>query len=168
MTFPRVYLFILFVPAPIRPLIPPVPHTDLNSYFKLILERFSNPDICDTIPRLCQDGSNRQPKFILPSIEDRLSLGLEVRGLALEIALWCRYCYGKSESGISLHMDDNNSKYLQKTSQEARENPRAFLEMKEIFGDLVENQIFRESFSIALESIWSVGVEKTLESYLSN
>ena len=32
----------------IIPLNPPVPETDLMSYFKLIQERFSNPDICDT------------------------------------------------------------------------------------------------------------------------
>jgi mannitol 2-dehydrogenase len=150
----------------IIPLIPPVPETDLMGYFKLIQERFSNPDICDTIPRLCQDGSNRQPKFILPSIRDRLNLGLDVRGLALEIALWCRYCYGESKSGKSIFLEDNNSEKLRKTSLEARRNPLVFLGMEEIFGDLGEHHVFRERFSDALDSIWSDGVEKTMESYL--
>ena len=50
----------------------------------LIEARFSNPKIGDTIRRLCLDGSNRQPKFILPSIADRLRAGLSVDGLALE------------------------------------------------------------------------------------
>jgi len=150
----------------IIPLIPPVPETDLMSYFKLIQERFSNPDICDTIPRLCQDGSNRQPKFILPSIRDRLEIGLDVRGLALEVALWCRYCYGESRSGKSIYLEDNNSEKLRKTSLEARGNPIVFLEIEEIFGDLSENPVFRERFSDALDSIWSDGVEKTMDSYL--
>ena len=150
----------------IIPLIPPVPETDLEAYFKLVQERFSNPDICDTIPRLCQDGSNRQPKFILPSIEDRLNQGFDVRGLALEIALWCRYCYGESESGETIFLDDNKSEQLRKVSLEARGNPLVFLGMEDIFGDLGEHPVFKKRFSDALNSIWSDGVEKTMESYL--
>ncbi|MFN6987031.1 MAG: hypothetical protein ACK4OI_19605, partial [Rhizobium oryzihabitans] len=60
----------------IIPVIPPVPDTDLNEYFSLIERRFLNPKIGDTIPRLAQDGSNRQPKFILPSTADRLERDL--------------------------------------------------------------------------------------------
>ena len=76
----------------IIPIVPPVPDTDLADYFALIERRFSNPKIGDTIRRLCLDGSNRQPKFIMPSIADRLARGLPVEGLALASALWCRYC----------------------------------------------------------------------------
>jgi mannitol 2-dehydrogenase len=56
----------------IVPVVPPVPDTDLNAYYQLIETRFANPKIGDTIARLCFDGSNRQPKFILPSVADRL------------------------------------------------------------------------------------------------
>ena len=150
----------------IIPIVPPVPGTDLNDYFSLIQERFLNPDIGDTIPRLCQDGSNRQPKFILPSIRDRLIQKLDVRGLALESALWCRYCYGESESGKPIFLDNYNSERLRKTAQEARWNPNVFLGLQDIFGDLGRHPVFRERFSEALESLWSDGVEKTLESYL--
>ena len=72
----------------IIPIVPPVPDTDLDDYFKLIDRRFSNPKIGDTITRLCLDGSNRQPKFILPSAADRLKQGKSVTGLALVSALW--------------------------------------------------------------------------------
>ena len=47
---------------------------------QLIERRFSNPKIGDTIRRLCLDGSNRQPKFILPTIADRLKAGKGVDG----------------------------------------------------------------------------------------
>src|SRR5690606_31675525 len=57
----------------IIPIVPPVPDTDLGEYYALIERRFSNPKIGDTIQRLCLDGSNRQPKFILPSAADRLA-----------------------------------------------------------------------------------------------
>ena len=64
---------------------PPVPDTDLDDYYKLIERRFSNPKIGDTIRRLCLDGSNRQPKFIVPTIADHLRQGRDISGLALEI-----------------------------------------------------------------------------------
>ena len=48
---------------------------------ELIARRFANPKIGDTIPRLCFDGSNRQPKFILPTVADRLKAGGSFRGL---------------------------------------------------------------------------------------
>lgn len=71
----------------IIPVVPPVPDTDIEAYFQLIERRFSNPKIGDTVRRLCLDGSNRQPKFIVPTIADRLKAGGGVAGLALESAL---------------------------------------------------------------------------------
>ena len=85
----------------IIPAVPPVPDTDLEAYYQLIERRFSNPKIGDTIRRLCLDGSNRQPKFIIPTALDRLRDGQPVDGLALESALWCRYCFGTTDSGAA-------------------------------------------------------------------
>ena len=64
----------------IIPVVPPVPDTELGDYFGLIERRFANPKIGDTIRRLCLDGSNRQPKFILPSARARLAEGRSVTG----------------------------------------------------------------------------------------
>ena len=92
----------------ILPILPPVPGTDLGEYFQLIVRRCDNPKIGDTIRRLCLDGSNRQPKFIVPSIADRLDRGLPVTGLALASALWCRYCAGRTDSGATIEPNDPN------------------------------------------------------------
>ncbi len=158
--------FIKLEQQEIIPVVPPVPGTDLQNYFVQIQERFSNPEIGDTIPRICMDGSNRQPKFILPSIKDRLNEGLGIKGLSLEIALWCRYCFGESESGKAIHIDDIHSDRLKKKAREAREQPTKFLEMDDIFGELANAPEFREDFSFALKSLWSHGVEKTLQDYI--
>ena len=101
----------------IVPTVPPVPDTDLEDYFQLIERRFSNPKIGDTIRRLCLDGSNRQPKFIIPTIADRLAAGKSVTGLALESALWCRYCYGTTDSGAVIEPNDPNWDRLQAAAQ---------------------------------------------------
>ena len=59
----------------IIPAVPPIPGTDLDHYYRLIERRFANPKIGDTVRRLCLDGSDRQPKFILPTVRDRRAAG---------------------------------------------------------------------------------------------
>ena len=126
----------------IIPTVPPVPDTDLGDYFKLIDKRFSNPKIGDTIRRLCLDGSNRQPKFIIPTIADRLKAGKSVDGLALESALWCRYCFGTTDSGAVIEPNDPNWDRLVAASKKAKANPAAWLAMEDIYGDVGKSRCF--------------------------
>ena len=147
------------------PIVPPVPGTALDDYLDLIMHRFANPEIKDTIPRLCQDGSNRQPKFILPSTRDRLADGRPVDGLALESALWCRYCYGETEDGTPIDVDDVQAERLRDAAQKSRTAPSAFLDLRDIFGDLADSTGFRSAFETMLGSLWQDGVTKTLASY---
>ena len=149
------------------PVVPPVPNTDLEDYYRLIDRRFANPKIGDTIPRLCLDGSNRQPKFILPSASDRLRAGLSVAGLALVSALWCRYCYGETDSGKPIPPNDSAWDRLQAAAKLARTEPRAFLAMGDIFGDLAKNPVYVAAFSKALGSLWTNGTRETLTRYLA-
>lgn len=150
----------------IIPIVPPVPNTDLNDYFQLIDRRFSNPKIGDTIPRLAQDGSNRQPKFILPSTADRLARGLDVVGLALVSALWCRYFEGQSDSGKAITFNDPNAERLHATALRSKQEPLAFLELSDIFGSVGTDPLFRQRFATALNSLRSVGTAETLKRYL--
>jgi mannitol 2-dehydrogenase len=150
----------------IVPIVPPVPNTDLEDYYKLIERRFANPKIGDTITRLCLDGSNRQPKFILPSARDRLAQGGSVTGLALVSALWCRYCYGETDSGKPIAPNDASWDRLQAAAKIAKVNPKAFLGLSDIFGDLAHHPAYVAAFSTALENLWSEGTAATLMRYL--
>ncbi len=151
----------------IIPVVPPPPEVDLEAYRKKVAQRFANPKIGDTIARLCLDGSNRQPKFILPTVRDRLAAGASVRGLALVSALWCRYCTGESESGKTIPPNDPSWDRLQAAAKPARNDPQAFLAMRDIFGELADNRIYVEAFSGALASLWSNGVRATIADYLA-
>jgi mannitol 2-dehydrogenase len=151
----------------IAPVVPPPPGVDLGAYQALIGRRFANPKIEDTIPRLCFDGSNRQPKFILPTVGDRLKSGAPVKGLALVSALWCRYCHGKTESGKTIAPNDPNWDRLQAAAKPARTDPLAFLAMKEIFGEAGRHPAYVAAFSGALSRLWSQGVRTTLVDYLA-
>jgi mannitol 2-dehydrogenase len=147
----------------LMPTVPRIPGVNFEAYYRKIVERFSNPAIGDTIPRLCLDGSNRQPKFILPAVRDRLKAGLPVDGLALEVALWCRFCAGTNDAGNPMNVPDDNASSLTEHALRARRRPQAFLEQKSIFGDLSEAAPFAESFASALDALWSRGVERVLE-----
>jgi mannitol 2-dehydrogenase len=146
--------------------VPAPPGVDLQDYRALIGRRFANPKIEDTIPRLCFDGSNRQPKFILPTVADRLKAGADVTGLALVSALWCRYCYGETESGKAIAPNDPNWARLQAAAKQARTDPLAFLAMKDIFGAAAGNSVYVAAFSGALSKLWAQGVRATLADYL--
>jgi mannitol 2-dehydrogenase len=152
----------------IIPIVPPVPDTDLGDYYALCQRRFANPKIGDTIRRLALDGSNRQPKFIIPSALDRVQGEQSVNGLALVSALWCRYCYGTTESGKTIEPNDPSWVRLTAQARKAKENPAAWLEMTDIYGDLAKAPRFREAFVHALSTLWDIGTEATLKRYLAN
>ncbi|MCV3242589.1 mannitol dehydrogenase family protein [Mesorhizobium sp. ZC-5] len=150
----------------IIPTVPPVPDTDLGDYYSLIDKRFSNPKIGDTIRRLCLDGSNRQPKFIIPTIHDRLKAGKSISGLALESALWCRYCFGTTDSGAVIEPNDPNWDRLQATAKAAKGDAAAWLAMEDIYGEVGKSDVFAEAFLKALAALWTAGTRKTLARYI--
>jgi mannitol 2-dehydrogenase len=151
----------------IIPYIPPVPDTDIGAYYRLIVERFSNPEVADTERRLCLDGSNRQPKFIVPSVRDALAAGGSVDGLALVSALWCRYCFGETDSGTHIPPNDPDWDGLVARSKAAKSRPAAWLEMTTVYGDLGQDVRFASAFERHLNRLWTVGTKQTLTEYLA-
>lgn len=150
------------------PVVPPVPDTDLTDYKRTIEQRFANPKIGDTIRRLCLDGSNRQPKFILPTLRDALQADRPIEGLALVSALWCRYCYGETESRQIIQPNDPNWPRLTEQARLARNAPEAWLAMQDIYGDLGQDERFRSAFTEALQRLWQSGTRASLDHYMAS
>ncbi len=150
----------------ILPIVPPVPGQDLAAYKTLITARFSNPDVADTERRLCYDGSNRQPKFIIPSLCDALAAGRKADGLTLLSALWCRYCYGVTEAGEKIAPNDPNWDNLQTRAKAARSRPAVWIEMDQVYGDLIKDAGFVTGFSKTLDYVWAHGVDAAVKRYL--
>ena len=149
------------------PHVPPVPDTDIAAYYDLIRRRFSNPEVADTTRRLCLDGSNRQPKFILPSIRDGLAAGGAAPGLALVSALWCRYCSGITDSGAEIAPNDPNWHRLQPLARAAQDDPALWLAQPEIYGDLAAHPGFAADFARWLMLLRDTGTAATLRRYLA-
>lgn len=150
----------------ILPHVPPVPDTSIPDYLKLIETRFANPDIGDTIRRLCLDGSNRQPKFIVPSVRDNLAKGQVPTGLALLSALWCRYCAGTDENGQSIAPNDPDWAALTKRANAAKDDPAQWLGLREVYGSAGSDPRFSAAFAEALQAVWADGTRAVLARYL--
>lgn len=148
------------------PYVAPVPGTDLGYYYDTIRARFSNPEIADTERRLCLDGFNRQPKFIVPSLRDALSASGPIEGLALVSALWCRYCAGTTDSGAVTAPNDPNWDMLTALALQARDTPSVWLGMTTVYGDLGANPRLLAAFGAALNSLWTRGTIATLKAYI--
>ena len=87
-------------------------------------------------------------------------------GLALESALWARYCFGITESGEKIEANDPNWERLVPVARAAKENPAAWLAMEDIYGELGRSEAFAMEFSRFLKELWQNGVKKTITNYL--
>ena len=142
------------------PTLAPIAGVDFSRYLDTCARRFGNEAVGDTIARLCLDGSNRQPKFVLPTLRDRLAAGAPIEGLALEIALWRAYCAGGGAPGAPV-IEDEHAERLHAAAQGA---PNAFLEL-DIFHDLRENARFVAALTAAASRIEADGVRGAIRIY---
>jgi mannitol 2-dehydrogenase len=57
---------------------------------------------------------------------------------------------------------------LQAAARLAKDAPQKFLEMRDIFGELSQHNVYVGAFSDALSQLWARGVRPTLGNYLSD
>jgi len=147
------------------PTLKPLPGVDYHRYLDKVLERFSNTEIGDTISRIAEEGSERQPKFILPAVIDALAAGKSVDGFALEIALWCRYCLAEDEQGKLIDVKDLKAADLFQFSESSKTRSDAFLDNTDVFGSIGKHAQFSEPFCYWLRYIHRLGVRAAIRKY---
>ena len=146
------------------PTLAPVPGVDLRGYKYTLLERFSNPQVRDTIARLCAESSDRIPKWLLPVVREQLANGGEIRRSAAVVASWARYAEGVDEVGQPIEVVDRLRDTLMRLARRQREDPDAFIANRDVFGDLVDQKPFVFAYQSALASLHQRGARATLES----
>ncbi|WP_428648767.1 mannitol dehydrogenase family protein [Roseibium sp.] len=150
----------------VLPILPEIPGVSFQTYLETVMERFSNPAVGDTIPRICLDGSNKHPKFILPSIQERLDKDLPIRGLALETALWCRYGLCRNEAGDAIELGDPNAEILKPWAESVFGSNKQAFSMPDLFGPLGSDPVYLNAFREAVQAIKSLGVAGALQAYI--
>ena len=143
-----------------------LPNMTPLEYLDLIDSRFSNKAIIDTVRRVAFDGSARHGGFILPLLRDGLNAGHSIDGLALVEAAWARMCEGTRENGSRIQANDPIWETLTERATAARKTPSAWLEMRQIYGDLVLEKRFSSAFEKWLVRIYQDGMEATIRHYL--
>jgi mannitol 2-dehydrogenase len=145
------------------PTLEPVPGVDLDEYKDTLIERFSNPEVRDTIARLCAESSDRIPKWLLPVIRHQLAAGGDLKRSAAVVASWARYAEGVDERGEPIEVVDRLADTLTAAAKRQRSDPDAFIANREVFGDLVDEERFVEAYRWALRSLHERGARATLE-----
>ncbi|MCE9683395.1 mannitol dehydrogenase family protein [Halomonas alkalisoli] len=149
------------------PTLAPVPGVDLERYRLTLIERFANPQVKDTLARLCAESSDRIPKWLVPVIREQLARGGEIHRSAAVVASWARYAEGVDEQGAPIAVVDRLKDELMRIAAGNREHPAAFIENCELFGDLAEDARFREAYLTALASLHQRGARATLEALVT-
>lgn len=142
-----------FMDDEVTPLLPSVPGIDLDQYKATLVERFANPKIKDTLARLATDGSDRMPKFVLPSVTEALAQGRPHRLLTLVVAGFIRYLRGVDEQGQPIALNDRRADELQRLAQSSPNDPRPLLGVRPVFGDLREHAAWVTELSEALAEL---------------
>src|SRR6476659_9967410 len=139
------------------PTLPPVPGVDLTEYKHTLIERFSNPQVRDTIARLCAESSDRIPKWLLPVVRQQLATGGEIRHSAAVVASWARYAEGVDEAGQPIEVVDRLRDSLMPLARRQREDPDAFIANRDVFGDLADQERFATAYTSTLVSLHQRG-----------
>src|SRR5262249_10581375 len=140
----------------------PVPGTALRRYARQLIERFSNPEVRDTVARLCANTSDLIPKFLFPVIRHQLAAGGPVTRSAAVVASWARYAEGTDENGERDEIDGVLAPQLRGAAGPQRGHPAAFLEdNRAVFGDLADDTRFTRAYSSILTALLDGGVRKT-------
>ena len=147
------------------PTLSPVPGVDLDSYKHQLIERFANPEIKDTLARLCAESSDRIPTWLVPVIRRNLEDDGQVRLSALVVASWARYAEGVDESGDPIDVVDRRKDAVEERAKRQKDDPLAFLEDRDLFHDLHDQPRFTEPYVAALQSLHEHGARSTLEAW---
>jgi mannitol 2-dehydrogenase len=139
-----------------------VPGAERAAFRAAVPGRFANAAVADTLERLATDASDRIPKFVLPTIRDRLAAGEPADRAATIVAAWARTAAGADDGGHPLALHDRRAAALTARARSEATTPGAFLADPEVFGDLATDARFAAAYGAARASLDAAGARATL------
>ena len=100
--------------------------------------------------------------LLLDPIRDRLKADAGCKLLALALAAWMRRAQGFDDAGRELKIDHPNAALLHRTALKGGDDPRALLELRFLFGDLILHEAFVETLHDWLRKLATAGARATL------
>jgi mannitol 2-dehydrogenase len=168
MSDPRIRAFVREYMEEATPTLLPVPGIDLDAYKDELIARFANPEVRDTLARLCADTSNRIPKWLVPVVRDNLANGRTVVLSAAIVASWARYAEGIDEDGNRIEVVDALADILIERALRYPNDELSFLRNRDLFGALMGDSRFTEPYRATLRALHERGALGTLQAVLES
>jgi len=144
-----------FMDQEATPVLDEVAGIDLAAYKNSLKMRFANPNIKDSVSRICSESSAKLPKFLIPTIQENLDKKGSVQFATLVIAAWCYYSdKGVDKNGNPIEIIDTMSAELQKAARQTENNPLAFLQQQHLFGNIAQNEEFSKLYADMIKMIY--------------
>lgn len=152
-----------FLDQEATPILGPIIGIDLEDYKDSLLERFANPNIKDSVSRICSESSAKLPKFLIATIHENLATGGSIKFATLVIAAWCYYSDKQvDQNGEPLEIIDAMHSELHAAAAATTTDPLAFIKQESLFGALAENERFAESYTSLLKELYQGAAIKKL------
>lgn len=144
-----------FMDLEATPTLDAVAGIDLDAYKDTLFERFGNPNIKDSLARICLESSSKLPVFLIPTITKNLERGGSIKYAALVIATWCFYSdKGVDQHGKQLEIIDELKDALHQAAKGTCDDKLSFLKLKPVFGDLVANERFARVYTEMIDQLY--------------
>ena len=149
-------LLATFMVDEVMPTLDPVAGIDVHDYKNILLARFANPYIKDSLSRICLESSAKIPVFLLPTIRENLANGGKVDISALILAAWSFYSDKRtSQKGTPLVIQDQLADELHNAASRYQDDALSFLKVTSVFGDLSDEAGFTPVYQGYLSRIYS-------------
>ncbi|MDF9800765.1 mannitol 2-dehydrogenase [Catalinimonas alkaloidigena] len=144
-----------FMDEEATPVLDPVAGIDLKKYKNTLEERFSNPNIKDSVARICSESSAKLPKFLIPTLQENIQNGGSIRYATLVLAAWCYYSDRQvNRNNEPLEIMDAMQEQLHEAARGTSQDVLSFLRLDEIFGDLIDKQSFTKLYTKLVKQIY--------------
>ena len=146
---------------------PDLPGTDPVVYARTVVERFSNPQIVDSIERLTTSASSALPNHLLPVVRDLLDAGRPATAAIAVVAAWARFLEGVDDQGRPHVVDDPRAGDLQARARRHDGDLLAVVRDNPLFEGLAGRPAFDEPYAATLGLFRERGARAALDLLLA-
>lgn len=144
-----------FMDDEVTPILGKVEGVDLEKYKDSLENRFANPNIKDSVSRICSESAAKLPKFLIPTLRENLVEGGSIKYATFLLATWCYYSDKRiQENGESLEIIDAQKEALHQAAKNTENDLTSFLNQPEIFEKLDKNERFVEAYTSFVQKIY--------------
>jgi len=144
-----------FLDQEATPILGDIEGIDLSDYKDSLLERFANPNIKDSVSRICSESSAKLPKFLIATLHENLARGGSIKFATLVIVAWCYYSdKQEDQNGQPLEIIDVMKGELHDAAKETANDPLAFINQESLFGNIAENEGFASTYTTMFQQLY--------------